>query len=529
MTEHHPAAVIVLAAGEGTRMKSSVPKVLHSIGGRTLVAHALAAARTLEPDHLVVVIRHGRDQVAAHLTGLDPSVVLADQDAVKGTGRAVQCALEVLPTDLTGTVVVTYGDVPLLTGDTLAALASAHESAGGAVTVLTAEVPDPTGYGRVLRGEDGEIVGIIEHRDADEIQRAVREINSGIYAFDLAFLRQALDRVGTTNDQSEMYLTDVLAMARRAGLAVTSVGTVDLWEVEGVNDRVQLAALGRELNRRTVEAWMRAGVTVADPATTWVDADVRLAPDVTLLPGTQLQGGTRVDPGATIGPDTTLIDCVIESGATVVRSHGSGARIRPGASVGPFSYLRPGTDLGDKGRIGAFVETKNAVVGRGSKVPHLSYVGDATIGEGTNIGAATVFVNYDGVNKHHTTVGDQVRIGSDTMLVAPVTIGDGAYTAAGSVITTEVPPGALAVARGNQRNVLGWVERRRPGSPAALAAARAAEPSGGEPGPGVPDGSVPGTEPAAAETAAVEPTAVEPGAVGPESADAVSGRPEGSL
>ncbi|HET9656686.1 MAG TPA: bifunctional UDP-N-acetylglucosamine diphosphorylase/glucosamine-1-phosphate N-acetyltransferase GlmU [Kineosporiaceae bacterium] len=470
MSTHHPAAVIVLAAGEGTRMKSATPKVLHAIGGRSLLGHALAAARSLDPDSLVVVIRHERDAVAAHVAEVDPKALIADQDEIKGTGRAVECGLAMLAPELSGTVVVTYGDVPLLTPQTLDALVAAHVETGSAVTVLTAEVPDPTGYGRVLRGEDGEIVGIVEHKDATPQQRAIREMNSGIYAFDATFLAEALGRVGTDNAQGEKYLTEVLRLAVEAGLAVTSVGTEDLWEVEGVNDRVQLAALGRELNRRVLDAWMRAGVTVIDPATTWVDVQVRLAPDVTLLPGVQLHGQTQVDPGATVGPDTTLTDCLVEGGASVVRSHGSGARIRPGATVGPFSFLRPGTDLGARGKIGAFVETKNAVIGTGSKVPHLSYVGDATIGSGANIGAATVFVNYDGVHKHHTTVGDQVRIGSDTMLVAPVTIGDGAYTAAGSVITEDVPPGAMAVARGRQRNVEGWVQRRRAGSPAAAAA-----------------------------------------------------------
>lgn len=476
-----PAAVIVLAAGEGTRMKSATPKVLHEIGGRSLLGHALVAARSLAPHHLVVVVRHARDLVAGHVAGLDPQALIADQDDVKGTGRAVECGLEVLPDDLDGVVVVTYGDVPLLTPATLAALAAAHVDAGGAVTVLTAEVDNPTGYGRVLRGEDGEIVGIVEHADADEAQRRVREINSGIYAFDATFLRQALARVGTGNNQGEKYLTDVLGLARGAGLAVTALGTADLWEVEGVNDRVQMAALGAELNRRLLERWMRAGVTVVDPATTWVGVTVQLAPDVTLLPGTQLHGTTRVATGACIGPDTTLTDCLVEEGAGVVRSHGSGARIRAGATVGPFSYLRPGTDLGDGGKIGAFVETKNAVIGVGSKVPHLSYVGDATIGEHSNIGAATVFVNYDGVHKHATVVGDHVRIGSDTMLVAPLTVGDGAYTAAGSVITVDIPPGALAVARGNQRNVEGWVLRRRAGS----GSAKAAEAATAAPGAGL--------------------------------------------
>jgi bifunctional UDP-N-acetylglucosamine pyrophosphorylase / glucosamine-1-phosphate N-acetyltransferase len=277
----------------------------------------------------------------------------------------------------------------------------------------------------------------------------------------------------------------VLSVARADGLPVAAVTTDDVWQVEGVNDRVQLAALGRELNRRLLDGWMRAGVTVVDPATTWVDVTVALEPDVTLLPGTMLHGTTEVARDAVVGPDTTLVDCVVGEGAHVLRSHATSSRIGPSASVGPFSYLRPGSDLSADGKIGAFVETKNSRIGRGSKVPHLSYVGDAEIGEGSNVGAATVFVNYDGEAKHRTTVGDHVRIGSDTMLVAPVTIGDGAYTAAGSVVTQDVPPGAMAVARARQRNVEGWVERRRPGSSAAKAAeaARRTAPDG-PPDPG---------------------------------------------
>ena len=463
-------------------MRSTTPKVLHRIGGRSLLGHAVAAARSLDPEQLVVVVRHERDRVAAHIAEIDPYAVIADQDDVRGTGRAVRCGLDALPAEPSGTVVVTYGDVPLLTGELLADLVAAHTLAGSAVTVLTATVADPTGYGRVLRDVDGSVLGIVEHKDATEAERAVAEINSGIYAFDAKVLSEALSRIGTDNAQGEMYLTDVLTVARADGLPVAALATGDVWQVEGVNDRVQLAALGRELNRRTVEAWMRAGVTVVDPATTWLDADVRLEQDVTLLPGTQLHGRCQVATGASVGPDTTLTDCEVGPGASVVRSHGSGAVIGARATVGPFSYLRPGTRLGERGKIGAFVETKNAVIGTGSKVPHLSYVGDATIGEHTNIGAATVFVNYDGVKKHRTQVGDHVRVGSDSMLVAPLTIGDGAYTAAGSVITQDVPPGAMAVARGRQRNVEGWVARRRPGTPGAEAAAGALAASAGVPG-----------------------------------------------
>jgi bifunctional UDP-N-acetylglucosamine pyrophosphorylase / glucosamine-1-phosphate N-acetyltransferase len=472
-----PAAVIVLAAGEGTRMRSQTPKVLHQIAGRSLIAHALSAAAGLAPDHLVVVVRHQRDLIAAHVTGADPSVLIADQDDVPGTGSAVACGLRQLDPELTGVVVVTYGDVPLLTAQTLQELVAAHHAGGSGVTVLTAQVPDPTGYGRVLRDDAGQVLAIVEHKDANEEQLRIREINSGIYAFDAQVLRSCLAQLGTDNAQGEMYLTDVLALARAAGSSVQAFGTSDLWQVEGVNDRSQLAALGAELNRRLIRSWMLAGVTVIDPATTWVDAAVTLSPDVTLLPGVQLLGPTTVAVGAVIGPDSTLAGCDVGPGASVVRTHGTDARIGANATVGPFSYLRPGTVLGDGGKIGAYVEVKNSVIGEGTKVPHLSYVGDAQIGTGTNIGAATVVVNYDGQAKHRTTIGDHVRIGSDSMLVAPLTIGDGAYTAAGSVITQDVPPGALAVARGQQRNVLGWVERRRPGTPSATAA-KAADDSG---------------------------------------------------
>jgi bifunctional UDP-N-acetylglucosamine pyrophosphorylase/glucosamine-1-phosphate N-acetyltransferase len=478
MQEHahtRPAAVIVLAAGQGTRMRSRTPKVLHQIAGRSLIAHAIAAAAGLSPEQLVVVVRHQRDLIAAHVTGTDPSVVIADQDDVPGTGSAVACALRSLDPGLSGTVVVTYGDVPLLTPQTLHDLVRSHQARGSGVTVLTAQVQDPAGYGRVLRDDAGQVTAIVEHRDADDEQRTIREINSGIYAFDAEVLRSGLARLGTGNAQGEMYLTDVLALAREQGSDVHAHVTTDLWQVEGVNDRAQLAALGAELNRRLIRAWMLAGVTVIDPATTWVDAGVRLAPDVTLRPGVQLLGDTTVEAGAVIGPDTTLTDCTVAQDASVVRSHGAGATIGPAVSVGPFSYLRPGTVLEAGGKIGAFVEVKNSVIGQDTKVPHLSYVGDAQIGAGTNVGAATVVVNYDGQAKHRTTIGDHVRIGSDSMLVAPLTIGDGAYTAAGSVITEDVPAGALAVARGRQRTIEGWVERRRPGTPAAAAAKAAAD------------------------------------------------------
>ncbi|HXU98141.1 MAG TPA: bifunctional UDP-N-acetylglucosamine diphosphorylase/glucosamine-1-phosphate N-acetyltransferase GlmU, partial [Jiangellaceae bacterium] len=321
-----------------------------------------------------------------------------------------------------------------------------------------------------------------EHKDATPYVLDIREINSGIYAFDAAVLSNCLSRLSTDNAQGELYLTDVLGMARTDGRRVGAHATNDSWQTEGVNDRVQLAALHRELNRRVLERWMRAGVTVIDPTATWVDVTVELGRDVVLRPGVQLHGSTTVDDGAEIGPDSTLVDCIVGAGASVVRTHARGAEIGPECAVGPFTYLRPGARLARRAKAGAFVEIKASTLGEGSKVPHLSYVGDAEIGARSNIGAATVIVNYDGVAKHRTVIGEHVRIGSDTMLVAPVTIGDGAYTAAGSVITTDVPPGAMAVARARQRNVEDWVARKRAGTPAADAAARAkAGQTGGDP------------------------------------------------
>ncbi|HEY3894653.1 MAG TPA: bifunctional UDP-N-acetylglucosamine diphosphorylase/glucosamine-1-phosphate N-acetyltransferase GlmU [Pseudonocardiaceae bacterium] len=480
-------AAIVLAAGEGTRMCSAIPKVLHPLAGRPLVEHAVRATAELSPEHLVVVIGHGRDAVDAHLRGvataLGREVRTAVQTRLGGTGHAVGVAMGLLPVGLSGTVLVTYGDVPLLDATTLTGLISAHHSAGHAVTVLSAMVEDPTGYGRVLRepgdepsdpaAVEGAVTGIVEHRDATAAQRTIHEINAGVYAFDATALRTALDRLAPANSQGELYLTDVLSLARERGLPVGAHRCDDPWLIAGVNDRVQLAAVGAELNRRLLERWMRAGVTVTDPGSVWLDADVQLAPDVVLHPGVQLRSGTMVGPSTTIGPDSTLSSCTVGAGSTLVRTHAVDAVVGDGVQIGPFAYLRPGSRIGDQAKVGTFVETKNADVGPRAKVPHLSYVGDATIGEGSNIGAATVFVNYDGVSKHRVVVGTHARTGADNMFVAPVTIGDGAYTAAGSVITEDVPPGALGVARGRQRNVEGWVYRRRPGTLAAEAAQRA--------------------------------------------------------
>ncbi len=483
-----PTAVVVLAAGEGTRMRSSTPKVLREIAGRTLLGHVVHAAAALNPEQLLVVVGHGRDQVVAHLATLDPEARPVDQVEQLGTGHAVRLALDTLPR-VDGVVVVVAADSPLLTSATLADLLARHVLAGAAATVLTAVVSDPTGYGRIIRGEGDEVLSIVEQRDADAQQLEVDEINSGVFAFDAELLVKALKQLGVENSQGEEYLTDVVGLLSAAGHLVLARSVADPLEVLGVNDQAQLAAVGAHLRDRIIGDWQRAGVVVVDPATTWIDATVVLSVDVTLLPGTQLHGATTVAAGVRIGPDSTLRDVVVGESATIIRSHLEGSEIGADASVGPFSYVRPGTVLGQGGRIGAYVETKNARIGAGSKVPHLSYVGDAVIGVGTNIGAATIFVNYDGVAKHHTVVGDQVRIGSDTMLVAPVTIGDGAYTAAGSVITEDVPPGAMAVGRAKQRNIRGWVSRRRARTPSAEAAARSATASQeAQSGSGAPEG-----------------------------------------
>ncbi|GAA4761044.1 bifunctional UDP-N-acetylglucosamine diphosphorylase/glucosamine-1-phosphate N-acetyltransferase GlmU [Nocardioides endophyticus] len=461
--------VIVLAAGGGTRMKSKTMKVLHPIGGRSMIGHVLVAAQALDPKQVVAVVGHQREAVGAHIHESFPDVVLAVQEEQHGTGHAVQMAVEAAA-GMTGTVVVAYGDTPLLRGESLRDFADEHEAAQRAVSILSGIVTDPFGYGRVLRNDEGDVEAIVEEKDATAEQREVREINSGILAFDAEFLRRALPRIGNDNAKGEYYLTDTIAIAREDGLTVGAYAIDDVMQTEGVNDRVQLARIGAELNRRIVEGWMREGVTVMDPATTWIDADVVLGADVTILPGTQLLGATVVGEDAVVGPDTTLKDCEVGPRARVVRTQGELAVIGGDATVGPFSYLRPGTVLGARGKIGGFVETKNAVIGDGAKVPHLSYVGDAEIGEGTNIGAGTIFANYDGVRKHRTKIGKHARTASNNTFVAPVEIGDGAATGAGTVVRHDVPPGALAVSSGPQRDIEGWALTKRPGTAQAEAA-----------------------------------------------------------
>ncbi|HWF69141.1 MAG TPA: bifunctional UDP-N-acetylglucosamine diphosphorylase/glucosamine-1-phosphate N-acetyltransferase GlmU [Mycobacterium sp.] len=477
MATQGESAVLILAAGAGTRMRSDTPKVLHPLAGRSMLAHSLHSIAKMAPQHLVVVLGQDHEsieQVVGELANtLGRSIDVAIQDQQLGTGDAVLCGLSALPDDFAGVVVVTSGDTPLLDADTLADLVAVHNSRDAAVTVLTTTLTDPTGYGRTLRTQDHEVIGIVEQADATPSQQEIREVNAGVYAFDIAALRSALSRLSADNAQRELYLTDVVSIARQDGQVVQARHVDDSALVAGVNNRVQLAELGAELNRRIVAAHQLAGVTIIDPVTTWIDVDVTIGRDTVIQPGTQLLGGTRIGSGCTIGPDTTLADVAVGEGASVVRTHGTGASIGNGAVVGPFTYLRPGTVLGADGKLGAFVETKNSTIGTGTKVPHLTYVGDADIGEHSNIGASSVFVNYDGTSKQRTTVGSHVRTGSDTMFVAPVTVGDGAYTGAGTVVREDVPPGALAVSGGQQRNIEDWVQRKRPGSAAADAAEKA--------------------------------------------------------
>lgn len=451
-------------------MKSSTPKLLHKLGGVSVVSHVLATARQLDAAHVVSVVRHERDRLVEVIEVDLPQSIIVDQDEIPGTGRAVELAVAALPSGFAGDVLVVNGDVPLLDAETLQGLINQHRQAQAAATILSTVLEDATGYGRVVRSADGNLEKLVEHKDATADELTINEINAGIYVFSAPELRAQLSNLTLDNAQGEKYITDVIGLLREAGATVAAVEILDSWKVEGINDRAQLSRAAGLLNGLIVRGWQLAGVTITDPATTWIDIQVQLAPDVEIKPGTQLLGATVVETGAVIGPDTTLMDTEVGEGAVVKRTDATLSVIGAGASVGPFSYLRPGTYLEADGKIGTFVETKNARIGKGSKVPHLSYVGDATIGEGSNIGAGTIFANYDGVTKSHTTVGSHVRTGSHNTFVAPISIGDGAYSGAGAVIRKDVPAGALAINVAPQRNMDGWVQANRPGTAAAKAA-----------------------------------------------------------
>ncbi|MEI6649607.1 MAG: bifunctional UDP-N-acetylglucosamine diphosphorylase/glucosamine-1-phosphate N-acetyltransferase GlmU [Actinomycetes bacterium] len=467
----HLEVAIVLAAGEGTRMKSATSKVLHPIAGKPIIQHVLRAVDALSADQVRVVVGAHREAVESTLQQIAPAAISVFQAERNGTGHAVQLALKDISTD--GTVLILAGDTPLISPDTLQEFLRAHLAQGSDASVLSAMLPDPFGYGRIIRDDYGNIDHIVEERDATEEERSVDEVNTGVYLFNLTALRKSIAQLTTNNSQGELYLTDVIALIKSNDGSATVILSNDYTETLGINDRTQLAEAAACMRDRINDQHMKNGVTIIDPFTTWIDIDVAIEKDVTIYPGSALSGKTSIASGAVVGPRSTLIDAEVARDAQIVESQVTGATIGPNATVGPFSFIRPGTVLGPSAKVGAYVEVKNSSIGEGSKVPHLSYVGDATIGKGTNIGAATIFANYDGVNKYQTFVGDDVRIGSDNVLVAPVTVGDGAYTAAGSVINEDVPAGSMAVARAKQRNILGWVLRKRSGSKSAQAAERA--------------------------------------------------------
>jgi bifunctional UDP-N-acetylglucosamine pyrophosphorylase/glucosamine-1-phosphate N-acetyltransferase len=474
MTEAH-LAVVVLAAGNGTRMKSAKPKVMHEIAGLPMLGHTLATATALGAAYVIPVIRHEKDILEAYINAFYPKTHIAHQDEIPGTGRAVECALNVLPADFSGAVVVTSGDVPLLDVNTIEAMLDVHLTSGAGATLLTAVFSDPSGYGRIVRNDSGAFSSIVEHRDATDEELEITEVNAGVYVFDFDALKNALAAVGTHNAVGEKYLTDAATEILKSGKTVQALQVSDNWLVAGVNNRVQLQEVSAELNRRICEGWMLSGVSITDPQTTFIDITVSLGEDVTLLPGTHLKGITSIGRGSSVGPEVSIEDTQVGEDVSVIKSHITGSVIEAGSTVGPYSYIRPGTHLGAGGKIGTFVETKNAKIGAGSKIPHLSYVGDATIGEHSNIGAGTIFANYDGVEKHHSTIGSHVRTGAHNVFVSPITIGDGAYTAAGTVVRKDVKPGDLGMNVAPQRNLADWVLAKRSNTAAADAAKKAKE------------------------------------------------------
>jgi bifunctional UDP-N-acetylglucosamine pyrophosphorylase / glucosamine-1-phosphate N-acetyltransferase len=460
LTDHPGTAAVVLAAGRGTRFRSVTPKVLHEVAGRTLLGHVLGALAPLGLERVLVVISPDGADVATESARWDARmprpVATVVQPEQRGTGDALDVALAALPDDITR-VLVLPGDTPLLRPETLAALLAVDAS--NALGMLTTEVDDPFGYGRVLRGADGAVVGIVEDRDADAEQRRIREINAGMYVLDRATVQPLVAALGSDNAQGERYLTDVVAELAAGGAGAQAVHAPAA-EVAGVNDRVQLAEAAVVLRRRHLERLMRAGVSIVDPAHTYVDVDVLVGAESVLLPGTILEGTTSVGEGAVVGPASHLTDCTVGDGAVVHSTRADGAIIGDDVEVGPFAHLRPGTVLAAGARVGAFVQTKNATVGEGAKVPHLAYVGDAEVGAGANVACGVVTVNYDGREKHRTVIGAGAFVGCGTMLVAPVTVGDGAFVGAGSTITDDVPAGALAIARARQVTKEGRAEGR---------------------------------------------------------------------
>jgi bifunctional UDP-N-acetylglucosamine pyrophosphorylase/glucosamine-1-phosphate N-acetyltransferase len=451
--------VVIIAAGEGTRMRSALPKVLHPLCGRPLILWPVAAAQDAGAGKVVVV-----DNPKRRLEDrLPEDVVVAIQEQPNGTGDAVAAAGSHI--DASSTVVVINGDVPLITAAALRSLVAAHEESGAAGTVATMELDDPSGYGRVVRDREGNVDRIVETKaegDATPEQLAIREVNTGVYAFDGASLLAALARLDTDNAQGELYLPDVLPELREAGKTIAAHAVSDHTLTLGVNDRVELAHARKLAQKRIHEAHARNGVTIVDPDSTLIDAGVTIGRDTVIEPSTFIRGDTAIGEDCVIGPLTTLIDSTLGDGVSVPHSYLVSARVDDFGTIGPFAYLRPDAHLHPNAKAGAFVEIKNSTIGKGSKVPHLSYIGDSDVGENTNIGAGNITANYDGRTKHRTTIGANVRTSVDTAFVAPVEVGDGAYTAAGSVITDDIPANALGVARSRQKNIPDYADRRKP-------------------------------------------------------------------
>jgi bifunctional UDP-N-acetylglucosamine pyrophosphorylase/glucosamine-1-phosphate N-acetyltransferase len=472
-----PLGVVVLAAGLGTRMRSARAKVLHELGGRPLVRYPLVTVAALEPERVVVVAGHQVEAVRAVLAAAGAfglgDLRIAVQAEQRGTGHAVACAAADFA-GFAGDVLVLYGDVPLIRVETLRALLEAHRDLAADVTLLTARFSDPTGYGRILRDTEGHVVGIVEERDATPAQRAITEINLGVYAVRGEVLFSLLAELRPDNAQGELYLTDAVGLAARDGLRLGTVPAPRPDEVAGVNTRAELARMEATLKTTLVEHWMREGVTFEDPATVYLGPDVTIGRDTVIGPNVQLRGHTRIGAECRLDGSTYLVDTAVGDGAHLLFCCvAESAEIGANARVGPFARLRPGTRLAERVHIGNFVETKKAVIGAGTKANHLSYLGDCEIGPDTNVGAGTITCNYNGFAKHRTVIGARVQIGSDTQLVAPVAVGDDAYVGAGTTVTRDVPPGSLAVSRVPQRVIAGWMARRRARAAAAPAAAPA--------------------------------------------------------
>lgn len=451
-------AALVLAAGEGTRMKSSLPKVLHPLLDRPILAYVLDCLRQARIERSLVVIGHGSEQVESYLAGSEVKTVL--QDERLGTGHAVMSAADAF-SDFSGKLLVISGDTPLLRVSTVDALLHAHEQEDAAVTILTSVPPDPEGYGRIVRDGQGRVVGIVEQKDATPEELRICETNSSIYCFAADQLFSALTRLDRDNVQGEYYLTDVIKVLAGDGGTVASCTVDDYSETMGINSRQHVAEALAVLQRRINERWMAEGVTITAPEQTWIGVDVELGRDVTLSPQTQLLGKTAVGAGSKIGPGVRLVDSSIGKDVTIEQAVIRECIIEDGVNVGPYCSLRPGTVLRAGSKAGTFVEMKKTEVGQGSKVPHLSYMGDATIGRDANIGAGTITCNYDGKNKYPTVIEDGAFLGSDTMLIAPVRIGEGGVTGAGSAISKDVPADGLAIERGNQKTIQGWAKRKR--------------------------------------------------------------------